>query len=104
MTKQELDKLRIDMALNLFGAVSVILNNVQLNLDDKRYLIEQLVKHHVYYYQYFENVREGGSPPNHLNQLALKAKTAKSNIVGFYTKHHEVPQVAISKLFPDENN
>ncbi|MCQ2340859.1 MAG: hypothetical protein MJZ48_00130 [Paludibacteraceae bacterium] len=92
------------MALNLFGAVSVILNGSQLNPDDKRYLIEQLVKYHVYYYRYFENIHESGCPSNILNQLALKAKTAKSNIVGFYNIHHEIPQVAISKLFPNDDN
>ncbi len=99
-----LEQKRTDTAFSLFGAVSVILNNQQLNIEDKKYLIEQLVRYYVYYYQYVENVREGGCPPNTLNRISLKAKTAKSNVTEFFKKQHEVPQIITHKLFPYNND
>ena len=98
-----LEQKRIDTALSLFGAVSVIVSDTILSIEDRKYLIEQLVKYYVYYYRYFANIREGGSAYTR-NRISLKAQTAKSNIVAFYTAHREVPQITISKLFPNDDN
>jgi len=91
-----------DIARALFRAVSFVFSNRQLYREDKYYLIVQLVKYHVLYYQYFSLLDKHDITA--ANRVAADAYIAKKNVVAFYerTKDNNC-STALNEIFGHGN-
>jgi len=81
-----INNLLTDTARELFRAVSYVIHVSQLPREDEKYIIQQLCRHYLFYYLYFELLDKDRI--TQANQSNAKAITAKKNVITFYERKY----------------